>query len=113
MQMTIEQVDDGITRISFDGRLDLQGAQEIDQQLAFATSTRPLRVALDLSRLTFLASIGIRSMIVAAKAQASRGGRVVMYSPEPNVRRILVTAGLDQLMPLCDDFEAACSALRA
>jgi anti-anti-sigma factor len=112
MQLTIEQLEDGITRIGFDGRLDLQGAQAIDQKLALATSTRALRLALDLSRLTVLASIGIRSMIATAKAQASRGGRVVMFSPEPNVRRVLVTAGIDQLVPLCEDFEAARAALR-
>jgi anti-anti-sigma factor len=112
MQLTIEQVEEGITRISFDGRLDMQGTQAIDQQLAFATSTQPLRLALDLSRLTFLASIGIRSMIATAKAQAGRGGRVVMFNPEPNVRRVLETAGVDQLIPLCDDFGAARAALR-
>jgi anti-anti-sigma factor len=113
MHLTIEQVEDGTTRISFDGRLDLQGTQAIEQQLAFATSTRPLRVALDPSRLSFLASIGIRSMVAMAKAQASRGGRVVMFSAEPNVRRVLETAGLDQVMPLYEDFNAARAALKA
>jgi hypothetical protein len=58
--MTIEQADNAVVRIKLDGRLDMQGTQEIDQRFAFATSTRALHVVVDLSRVTFLASIGLR-----------------------------------------------------
>ena len=113
MKMTIEQADDAVVRITFDGRLDMQGTQEIDQRLAFATSTKALRLAVDLSRVTFLASIGIRALVATAKAQVARGGRVAIVNPQPMVRNILETAGIDRLIPLYDNFESASSALRA
>jgi len=113
MKMTLEQADDAVVRITLDGRLDMQGTQEIDQRLAFATSTKALRLAVDLSRVTFLASIGIRALVAAAKVQAARGGRMAIVNPEPMVRKVLETAGIDQLIPLYDNFESASSALRA
>ena len=111
MMLTIEQMDRGITKIVLDGRLDMQGTQEIDQRLAFATSTRALRLVIDISRVSFMASIGIRSLVAAAKAQLARGGRMVLVRPQPTVRKILETAGIEQLIPSYDDVEAACSAL--
>lgn len=113
MNMTIEQADDAVVRIILDGRLDMQGTQEIDQRFAFATSTKALRLVVDLSRVTFLASIGLRALVAAAKAQAARGGRIAIVNPEPMVRKVLEIAGIDQLVPVYDTFESASSALRA
>jgi anti-anti-sigma factor len=44
---------------------------------------------------SFLASIGIRALVAAAKAQAARGGRMVLVNPEPMVRKALQTAGIE------------------
>lgn len=113
MKMTVEQCEDAIIRIILDGRLDMQGTQEIDQRFAFATSTKAVRLVVDLSRVSFLASIGIRALVAAAKAQSARGGRIVLVRPEPTVGKVLEMAGIDQLIPFYEDFETACSALRA
>lgn len=111
--MTIEQAGNAVVRINLDGRLDMQGTQAIDQRFAFATSTKALRLVVDLSRVTFLASIGLRILVAAAKAQAARGGRMAIANPAPMVRQVLETAGIDQLVPLYDSFDSASSALRA
>ena len=47
----------------------------------------------------------------AARAQAARGGRLVLCNLDPMVKKVLVTAGIDGLIPIFDDFEEACSAL--
>jgi hypothetical protein len=36
-----------------------------------------------------------------------RGGRMVLAAPQPLVRKVLVNAGVDQLMSVFDDVEAA------
>lgn len=113
MQMTLEEADGHVTRIILAGRMDLEGTQAIDQNFAFATSTQPRRIAVDMSRVTFLASIGIRALLIAARAQAGRGGRLVLCNPDPMVRKVIVTAGIDQVIPVFDDFAGACNALRA
>jgi len=112
MKLTIDETD-GITTICLEGRLDLEETMQIDQRLALATSTRALLIAFDLSRLSYIASIGIRSLIMATRVQATRGGKVAIFGPEPNVKKVLTTTGIDRLIPLCDDFAAAAAVLRA
>jgi anti-anti-sigma factor len=111
MKMTVEQREDAITRITLDGRLDLQGTREIDQKLAHATSTGAMNVVIDLSLVSFIASNGIHSLVTAARAQAARGGRVVLVRPRPMVQRVLEILGIEKVVPVYDDLEAACRAL--
>lgn len=96
-----------ITHITLNGRLDIQGTQAIEQRFSFATTVRPEKIIVDLSRVTFLASIGIRMLVASARAQANRGGKLVLAAPAPLVREVLETAGIDQLIPLAPDVSAA------
>ena len=111
--MTVQKVEDGFTMINLDGRMDLAGTTAIDQQFAFETSTQPLRLAVDLSNVSFVASIGLRTLLTAARAQAGRGGKMVLVGPNPDVRNILETAGIDSIVPIFNDWESARERLRA
>src|SRR5262249_61844366 len=88
MKMMVEHLEGKVTRISLDGRLDLEGAREIDQQFAFATSTQPLRLAVDLSSVSFVASIGLRTLLTAARAPAGRGGAFGVVARDAQVRQV-------------------------
>src|SRR5262245_42652293 len=107
MKMTIEHAVGGCTRIRLDGRMDLEGTRAIDQQFAFATSTQPLRLGVDLSNVSFVASIGLRTLLTAARAQAGRGGTMVLVGPNSMVRKVLETAGVDNVVPILNDWESA------
>jgi anti-anti-sigma factor len=107
VKMTVEEVESKITLITLDGRLDLEGTQKIDQQFAYATSIRPMQLAVSLSAVPFMASIGLRTLLTAARAQAGRGGKMVLVGPNPLVRSILETAGVDRIVPIFDDLESA------
>jgi anti-anti-sigma factor len=102
-----------LTRISLDGRLDIEGAQTIDQKFAFATSTKGLRLAVDLSAVSFLASIGLRTLLTAARAQAARGGKMVLVAPNEMVRKTLELANVESIVPIVDDWESARTSLQA
>ena len=67
MNMTIEQRGDAITSITLNGRFDLQGVKEIDQKLADAITTGAMDAVIDLSRVSFIASSGIHTLVTAAK----------------------------------------------
>ncbi len=47
------------------------------------------------------------------RAVAARGGRLVLLSPQAAVREVLGTAGVDQIVPVADDVDAALAALGA
>src|SRR5262245_43463211 len=107
MNMTIEEAEDKVTKIHLDGRMDLEGTRAIDQKFAFATSTQPLRLGVDLTNVSFVASIGLRTLLTAARAQAGRGGRMVLVGPNAMVRKVLETAGIDAMIPIFSDWEGA------
>jgi anti-anti-sigma factor len=113
MKMNVEELAGGIKKVGLVGRLDIEGAQSIDQPFSIATTTSAAQIAVDLSGVSFIASIGVRTLLTAARALARRGGKMVIFGPQPMVRKVLETTGVDQLVPLVADLEAARSALAA
>ncbi len=111
MKMTQESLDGDITRIALQGRLDIEGTQAVDQQFAFASSRRAGRYIVDLAGVSFISSIGIRMLLSAARAQASRGGKLVILGPAGMGTEVLKTAGVDLIVPLVADLPAARAAL--
>ena len=61
--------------------------------------------------MSFLASYGIRVLLVGAKIIKSKGGKLVVVCPENNVAKVLKTAGTDALLPIFQTQEAAAAAL--
>ena len=113
MKMTIETVEPSLTRIALDGRLDIEGTREIDQKFAFATSTKSLRLGVDLSAVSFLASIGLRTLLTAARSQAARGGKMVLVAPTEMVRKTLELANVESIVPIVDDWDSASTTLQS
>ena len=113
MRLTSETLDNGIVHVALEGRLDIAGAHDIETQFVAITATRKAAVMVDLSQVEFIASIGIRVLLSSARAQAGRGGKLVLVSPVPAVREVLVTAGITDLIPVLDDGNAAEQALQA
>jgi anti-sigma B factor antagonist len=107
MQFEKVVLPDGITHLILNGRLDLEGTQAIDQKFSFATTTHKENIIVDLSGVSFMSSIGIRLLVTAAKAQVNRGGKMVLAAPQPLVRKVVEMAGIDKLIPLAVDIEAA------
>lgn len=106
MELRIEPLNASVTRAAPVGRWDIVGAAAIDLQLsALAGSGRSMII--DLAAVTFLSSMGIRSIVISAKAAALKGARLVLVSPDQNIGLVLTTAGIDGLVPICDGIESA------
>lgn len=103
---------DDIVQVRLSGRLDLEGAQSINDKFAFATTASKAKIIVDLSEVTFLASVGIRLLLTSARAQANRGGRLVLAAPQKAVRKVLEAAGIDQLIGVVADVESARASLK-
>ena len=113
MKLESEVLDGGIKRLALEGRLDTAGVQEIDLRFTALASTQKANVVIDLAGVTLLASIGIRLLVMAARGQKGRGGRLVLVSAQPAVKTALVTAGMNQFIPMFDDVASARAAFAA
>src|SRR5262245_27865844 len=99
MNLEVGELENGITKISLSGRLDVEGALEIDGEFNQIVEGKK-NVLVDLSEVTFIASLGIRTLITGAKATASNGGKMVLLDPQLNVEKVLRTSRVDTVIPI-------------
>jgi anti-anti-sigma factor len=99
----------GILKVKLTGPLDIAGAEEIDAPFN-AISSRSDKVIIDFKDVTFLASIGIRLLVKAARNVAKRNGRLVVFSPTDEARKVLRSTGIDSIVPVVVDEAAAITA---
>jgi anti-sigma B factor antagonist len=107
VELTYEDFEDGVRRISLAGRMDVEGAREVDLKFTSLTASRQAFVIIDLTLVDFLSSLGLGTLVRSAKAQMSRQGKVVLLSPQPHVAKVLETTQVDQIVPVVYDFEEA------
>jgi anti-anti-sigma factor len=113
MKVESSSLAEHLIKVSLDGRLDIDGARAVEDRFAFLTTTSFTNVIVDLSAVSFLASIGIRMLMTSARGQHGRGGKLLLAGAQPLVKKVLVTAGIDQLIPIFDDVESARASLAA
>lgn len=97
------------------GELDLRTAPafraRIQQEMAEGEKLRHL--ILDLRRVTFIDSSGVGAILGRWRdIRATRAGKVVVFGPRPNVRRVLEFAGLRRLVHMAETKQQALALVR-
>ena len=110
MKLSTETLPGDVTKVTLEGLLDIAGSQEIDLRFSVVAGANKA-VVVDLSAVTFVASIGIRTLLTGAKAVHSRGGKLVLLNPSSAVEKVLKVTGVDTLMPIFHDADAAIQAV--
>jgi anti-anti-sigma factor len=67
---------------------------------------------LDMQKVTFLGSMGLRSIVVPAQAVRRRGGKVVLFAPVPMVEEVLKASNVGTLVPIHHELSSALAALQ-
>jgi anti-anti-sigma factor len=110
MELQVEELAGGATRIVLNGRFDTTGAIAIELPFNTLASERSALVA-DLSNVNFMSSYGIRVLLRAAKIAKSKNARLVIVCPDTAVCKVLTTAGTSDLIPVYPTLDAATAAL--
>ena len=113
MELRSEEMPNGVKLVVLAGRFDIAGTQEIDQRFTALTATSKALVAVDVSAVSFLASIGIRTLVSSARALANRGGAMALIGPQPLVEQTLLAAGIDSIIPNYPNLDEAGRGLQA
>lgn len=111
MPISTEEIAGGITRVILDGRLDIEGAAAVDLQMNVIAGSKKA-VLIDLQKVSFLGSMGLRALVAPARAIKGRGGKVVLFGPNEMVEKVLKTSGVDTLIPVHHELQSAISALQ-
>jgi len=107
MDLKVVDIKPGLTHISLMGKLDVEGEEQIGQQFEQLTSGASKPTVVDMSEVTYLASLGIRLLFTCAKSLAAGGKKMVVVNPQPMVEETLRTSGTITLIPIARDVEEA------
>lgn len=91
------------------GRLDSATYEELDARLApLLAAGPPSRVlVLDLARLDYISSAGVRSILRARKALVPHDGRVLVVNPQAQIHKVLEIV---QALPMHEVFASTAEA---
>jgi anti-anti-sigma factor len=99
MEIVISNAGDTVKRVTLVGKLDIAGAERIGLPLAAAAGSRT-NLIIDMTGVVFIASIGIRHLVMAAKTVTRGAGKLVLLDPTPMVTEVLTISGLNELLPI-------------
>ena len=111
MEISVQQLEHGVKKISLSGRMDIDGTDKIDLRLSAEAAVEKAYVVLDLSALEFMASVGIGAVVRTAKALRLRGGNMVIAAAKPVVALVLRKTGIDAIIPMLPDLPSALHAV--
>lgn len=111
MTISTESIDGDITRVILDGRMDIQGASTIDLKMnVLAGSSKFLLI--DMTNVSFIGSMGLRSIVLPAQTVKRRGGKIALLNPTPMVEEVLNASNIGEVIPIYHDLDTAVAALR-
>jgi anti-anti-sigma factor len=111
MEIRTEELPGGVTKVVLAGNLGIEGAAAIDLQMNVIAGAHQA-VLVDLQKVSFIGSMGLRVLVSPARALKSRGGKMVLFGPNEMVEKVLHTSGIDQMIPVHHDLQAALEALQ-
>ena len=107
MLLQATQRTDGITQVALVGRLDVSGLHEVDIKFHGATAARAQPAIIDLTRLEYIASLGMGMLISCAQSLRRKGYGMVLMGAAGDVDTALRTAGIDKAIPMAGDVDEA------
>jgi len=110
MELEIAEKTEEITRLALRGRLDTPGVDQIGAKFTAALAHGGHGVV-DLSEVTFLASLGIRLLVSTARTLDRRGFKFVLVAPQPLVEQALKHTSVSDLVPVCATTDEALALL--
>jgi anti-sigma B factor antagonist len=97
---------DGLVHMALQGELDLSSVAKVQEELRRIEANSPATVVVDLSKLTFLDSTGLRCIVTADERAREEGRRVVIVRGPDAVQRVFTITRLEERLEIVDDASA-------
>ena len=92
-----------IARVKLRGRLDTPGVDRVEAKFTAAVVPEGRNTVVDLSEVSFIASMGLRMFIGLAKALKRSNAKLVLFAPQSQVNEVFTTVVLREIMPIVVD----------
>jgi anti-sigma B factor antagonist len=111
LAIEIEPPRNGLTVVALAGELDLSTVPRLEGRLLSEAKGQGT-VVVDLTRLTFIDSSGIRLLIQAHQAADGRAALRTVVADGSQVERVFAVAGIEEVLPVFLDREEAIGAAK-
>jgi anti-sigma B factor antagonist len=111
MQIATRKVYDVLV-VDMGGRLDSHTAGDAGDRIVELVQGEDKRVVLNLEKLDYVSSAGLRVILRGAKLLQGRSGELKICGASPAVGNVLVTSGFDSLIKLYGTEQEAFAAFR-
>jgi len=93
----------GLVHVALVGELDLSTVAKVQEELRRVEASSPATVVVDLSKLTFLDSTGLRCIVTADERAREEGRRMVIVRGPDAVQRVFAITRLEERLEMVDD----------
>ena len=97
----------GLVHMALVGELDLSSVAKVQEELRRIEAGSPATLVLDLSKLSFLDSTGLRCIVTADERAREAGRRIVIVRGPDAVQRVFAITRLEERLEIVDDVAAA------
>lgn len=104
-----EREQNGVTIFSLDGRVDSEGAVDLDLALQTATSDGKYRLVLEMSEVRYINSAGLRTLADILTQTKEQNGNLKLVNLNPKVRRVFQIIGFDKFFDIHESVDEAVS----
>ena len=113
MRIEVSDLGESVRKVALVGRLDTSGVLGIETSFVTALVPHGKHAVVDLSKVEFIGSMGLRMFISVARTMRDKQMKLVFYAPQPLVNNVLETAAFARIAPVCVDAAQAVAATQA
>jgi anti-anti-sigma factor len=99
----------GVTVFTLEGRVDTQGAVDMDMVLQAAVSEGKHKMVLDMAEVGYISSAGLRTLADVVTQNREAGGDLKLVALQPRILRVLRIIGFDKFFSIYDSVDEAAS----
>jgi len=109
MQVTIKSIH-GVSLIELEGILDGKTAPEVQRQV-LPSAEGQNRVILDMSRVNYISSAGLRVLLLLYRQLKAKGGRIALVGMSEEIKDVMSNTGLINFFLIADSLDGGIAAL--
>lgn len=96
----------GVTRVELEGSIDGKTAPQIREEL-FPTLQLAQKIVIDMSRVDYLSSAGLRLLLLLYREITARKGKLVLLRVSPEIRTVMSHTGFLSFFTIADSQQEA------
>jgi len=93
------------TVVTVEGRLDTISAPDFERKVQERIAEGETRFVIDLSKLEYISSAGLRSILIAGKSTTATGGQLCCCGLHGVVKKVFEVSGFTSLFPVHNSLE--------